>query len=336
MQASTMCGSARSELRVSCAARASENVSAAVLLDPAMPAVDSSSLAICARNATASYTASAVPAIRIATPQVTRMMRVSFCPMETRRRVCISAPVALSAVVNNVREREQARADLQPGAVGGVRVDQESDVVVLDGKLDRAARLRKSVGFSHHQHVGAFPPLEDFLHARFFRRADEYHLAMADVRNLFAAFHRYAAVCNHLALQQIVHGAAEWVQAEDADGETGFGPGKTRGGPVDKFGEIEKESRFQLVFSGCARLRRGDRGADRESACEQGHKGSTETRNSARSCGAPRVRQPSAAWTGPLARSLKSLSQNFHVNLANALRFISVVLALFVASENSS
>src|ERR1700733_2561025 len=217
MQASTMCGSARSELRISLAARASENVSAAVLFDPAMPAVDSSSLAICERNATASYTASAVPAIRIVTPHVTKMMRVSFCPMETRRRGCISAPVILSAVVDNVREREQVRADRQPGAVGGIRIDQESHVVVLEGKLNRAASLRKSVGFSHHQHVGAFQPVEDFLHARFFRRADEYHLAMTDVGNLFAAFHGYVAVCDRLALQQIVHRAAERVRAEDAD-----------------------------------------------------------------------------------------------------------------------
>src|ERR1700728_3814417 len=217
MQASTMCGSARSELRISRAARASENVSAAVLFDPAMPAVDSSSFAICARNATASYTASATPAIRIVTPHVTKMMRVSFCPMETRRRVCISAPVVLPAVVDDVREREQVRADLQSGPVGGIHIDQESDVVVLDGKLNRAASLRKSVGFSHHQHARAFQPVEDFLQVRFFRRADEYHLAMTDVRNLFAAFHGYAAVCDHLALQQIVHRAAERVHAEDAD-----------------------------------------------------------------------------------------------------------------------
>src|ERR1700681_931943 len=107
MQASTMCGCDRNELRVSRADCASENTSAAVLLDPAMAAAETRSVASSVRKDRPSYTARAVQAINMETPQVTRIIPLSFWPIDALDPMYISAPVVLGRVVDKPGQREQ-------------------------------------------------------------------------------------------------------------------------------------------------------------------------------------------------------------------------------------
>src|ERR1700733_466162 len=101
MQAWTTWGRACNELSVSRADCASENMSAAVLLDPAIPAAEVRSPASAVRKLRTSYTASAVEATKIETPQVTKIIPLIFRPIDSSRRVCMSAPVVLGRVVDH-------------------------------------------------------------------------------------------------------------------------------------------------------------------------------------------------------------------------------------------
>src|SRR5579863_65733 len=102
-----MCGWALSELRTSRADFASPKESAAVVLAPVMPAVCFKSIARLRWNDVRSYAASAVQAIRIATPHVITLIRVSFCPMDRLRRLCISSLAVLGGVVDDSRDRQK-------------------------------------------------------------------------------------------------------------------------------------------------------------------------------------------------------------------------------------
>src|SRR6185437_2583224 len=82
---------ALSELRISRTDPASPKESAAVVSSPVARAVCIRDLARSLRKVTKSYAASAVHAIKRATPQLIRMTRVSFCPMDRPWGIRISA-----------------------------------------------------------------------------------------------------------------------------------------------------------------------------------------------------------------------------------------------------
>src|SRR5690242_18103669 len=89
------------ELRISRTEPASPNESAAVELAPVARAVCINDFARSFRKVTKSYAASAVHAIRRETPQLIRMTRVSFCPMDQPWGIRISGVGTSGRIVRN-------------------------------------------------------------------------------------------------------------------------------------------------------------------------------------------------------------------------------------------
>src|SRR5580704_8983447 len=82
------------------------------------------------------------------------------------------------AIVDDLGDREEPRTALQSGAPGRLGIDRESNVIVLEGELDRPPGRGKTVGFSDEQHTG---PTQAFENPRIIPAlggAYEHHLAM--------------------------------------------------------------------------------------------------------------------------------------------------------------
>src|ERR1700683_1943075 len=86
-----MCVWMRRELRISFAALTSQNVRAAVMLEPVISATVPNSLSSERQNVVTSYRAKTVQATSTATEEVMMMMAVNFPRREKLRRGCISA-----------------------------------------------------------------------------------------------------------------------------------------------------------------------------------------------------------------------------------------------------
>lgn len=111
-------------------------------------------------------------------------------------------------------------------------------MVVFEGKLDRAARLREAVRLPDKQNAGSVQGLNNVRQVKTFQSAHENHLALSDRRDVFEALDGYRPVGDGLTLKNFIDRLPKRIRTEDANDEGRLGISKTCWRPIDELRKV--------------------------------------------------------------------------------------------------
>src|SRR5437762_9862998 len=161
MAAATRCFAFLSLSRISVAAFGSLYFKAAVLCAPMKSALIVRSSTMSLRNSATSRMTKAAQASSKAALLVSMMMTISFCLRETSRRKRMLSFLVRMFDLNNLREAQQFRTDLQPRLLSGVQVDFKLQAVAIVEEIDDPAGADKRFSLAHRQDTRAFERFEN-------------------------------------------------------------------------------------------------------------------------------------------------------------------------------
>jgi hypothetical protein len=160
----------------------------------------------------------------------------------------------MAGVVDDSGEREQPGTDLKPGPGNGVHVDGETQLVVFQKELNRAAALRKTLGLPDHKHTRPPQAVCDLGEVRVLSVADENKLTGLDVLKVIDPPGQQVAIIDGLSADDFIEGAAKRVVSEHAESDRSFFVLKRIRRPLDESCEVKKKRRFDLVLDRWAGL----------------------------------------------------------------------------------
>src|SRR5437762_9227871 len=89
------------------------------------------------------------------------MMTISFCLRETSRRKRMLSFLVRMFDLNNLREAQQFRTDLQPRLLSGVQIDFKLQAGSMVEEIDDSALAHKRFRLAHRQDTRAFERFEN-------------------------------------------------------------------------------------------------------------------------------------------------------------------------------
>src|ERR1700735_544854 len=138
-------------------------------------------------------------ATRPATEQPNAMMGVNFPRIEKLRTGRISALSSDGSVTHYFCQCQELGTNLQPGAAGGIGIDEKTDAIVLQSELDDTSRRGKIICFADDQDALAAKLDQDLGQMAALGSRDEQDLAAGDIRHTFYSNDTDGVICNELS-----------------------------------------------------------------------------------------------------------------------------------------
>lgn len=163
-----------------------------------------------------------------------------------------SIPSSIAIVVNDLREREEFRADFQIRPVGRFRINRKTDVIFFQEKFDSAAGGGESACVADQKRTLAAEGGDHVAVVELFGSADKRDLAARPGWQLerSKALNQCRPAVDRFVRNIFIEEGPKGIASYDADRKGRLCTGKRRRRPIDEFCEIEEESRFQLVLGG--------------------------------------------------------------------------------------
>ncbi|HXN72821.1 MAG TPA: hypothetical protein VN861_09750 [Candidatus Acidoferrales bacterium] len=154
--------------------------------------------------------------------QVIMTMAVNFARIDKLRRGCISAFSRGGNVTHYFCQCQELGADLQPGAINRIRIDEKTNTVIFESKLDGTARGCEIVRFTDEQDT-VTTELSQYLRQKMaLGGRNEKNLATGKVSNMLHADDIYGVLCNHFPSQCTIESSTKRIRPEYAHQERGF------------------------------------------------------------------------------------------------------------------
>src|SRR6185312_3936887 len=146
-------------------------------------------------------------------------------------------------------EAQHARIDPQPGLPGRLDIDFEATMPINQPEVNDPALTCKPVHLAHGENSRCAKFRENSPQVLPLRRTDEQNLAIAPLDGAGDIAHNQGPAQDGLAANCIPQGAPERVLTEYANTYRGLSRFKSLGGPFNKFSEVVKECRLDLIFA---------------------------------------------------------------------------------------
>src|SRR6202046_5659497 len=172
-----------------------------------------------------------------ATEQHTLTMEVSLPRSEKLAREGIST-FSGGRVAHYFCQCQELRTDLEPGAVGGIGIDEETDAVILESELDCPSGRSKIICFSDYQNAFAAKLDQDFRQMAALGSRDELDLAADDIRRPLHSRDTNRMLRGEPSSLHIIKSGANWIRPKNAYRERILGVREGVRRPVHEFGEI--------------------------------------------------------------------------------------------------
>lgn len=145
-------------------------------------------------------------------------------------------------------ETEQFGTDSQPGLSGGAVIDLKTNLIVFDYEIDHATGFDELIGLAYGQNAGVVKPGDNFGQIFLQFGADEQDLAICGLNCRGELLQFKGAASDRFIPNGFFQVVSKDILTQHTNDNRRIGISENFGRPIHEFGEIEQESRLDLVF----------------------------------------------------------------------------------------